>query len=248
MLIQRSCLSAVPFRVCFSSSSSTPNFAIHKGRFSVTLTNNCYDDSIAAGRINGPGFLYLRQVTTPPTRRTRPHQPGHQRGGSLQIPAGEEHQPLGQAYEFHGHGGQGSVHPILERPPRQHHHGWQDRQRTGSTRNPWTNISHSTASTTSHTVTGLTNGTTYTFQVRARAGHSTRRSIGCEAGNAAAEASGAVRFCHLQRRRGCGQSHGHRGAERLPGLQQGHQRLLQRGQQARPSRAPTSPTRMARCP
>ncbi len=50
---------------------------------------------------------------------------------------------------------------------------WQFRQRappdTGSWGN-WLAIASSTAATTTHTVTGLTNGTAYEFQIRARAG------------------------------------------------------------------------------
>ena len=45
--------------------------------------------------------------------------------------------------------------------------GWKYRHKTGNTWGDWTAISGSGASTTSHTVTGLTGGTTYTFQVRA---------------------------------------------------------------------------------
>ena len=46
--------------------------------------------------------------------------------------------------------------------------GWQYRQKAGQgSYEAWTNIPNSTASTTSYVVTGLDNGTTYTFQVRA---------------------------------------------------------------------------------
>ena len=45
---------------------------------------------------------------------------------------------------------------------------WQVRQKTGSNSyGPWADISGSGAATTSHTVKGLTNGTLYTYQIRA---------------------------------------------------------------------------------
>ncbi len=48
---------------------------------------------------------------------------------------------------------------------------WQYRQKAGTgSYGSWTDISGSTATTTSHTVSSLTNGTEYTFQIRARAG------------------------------------------------------------------------------
>ena len=48
--------------------------------------------------------------------------------------------------------------------------GYQYRQRRGTTWGTWTNIPSSGPNTTRHTVTGLTNGTEYTFAVRARVG------------------------------------------------------------------------------
>ena len=49
--------------------------------------------------------------------------------------------------------------------------GWQYRQKAGSGNyGSWTTISGSSASTTSHTVSGLSNGTAYTFRIRAVAG------------------------------------------------------------------------------
>ena len=48
---------------------------------------------------------------------------------------------------------------------------WQYRQKVGSgSFGNWMDIPNSTAATTTHTVTNLTNGTAYTFEVRARAG------------------------------------------------------------------------------
>ena len=64
--------------------------------------------------------------------------------------------------------------------------GWQYRQRTldVTTWNPdWTDIAASDAATTTHTVTGLTNGTAYLFQVRACA---TTGQNGCYAASVAA--------------------------------------------------------------
>ncbi|MDE0646610.1 MAG: fibronectin type III domain-containing protein, partial [Cyanobacteria bacterium MAG IRC4_bin_6] len=49
--------------------------------------------------------------------------------------------------------------------------GWQYRQKAGSGNyGSWTTISGSSASTTSHTVSGLSNGTAYSFRIRAVAG------------------------------------------------------------------------------
>ena len=39
-----------PFRVCFSSSATTPNFGVGRGLTIITLTNSCHDDSIAFSR------------------------------------------------------------------------------------------------------------------------------------------------------------------------------------------------------
>ena len=53
-----------------------------------------------------------------------------------------------------------------------HDHGqeiseYEYRQKTTGSFGSWTNIANSDADTTAHTVTGLTNGTSYTFQIRA---------------------------------------------------------------------------------
>ena len=49
--------------------------------------------------------------------------------------------------------------------------GWQCQQKEGAgDYGSWTTILGSTAATTTHTVTGLTNGTVYTFRIRAVAG------------------------------------------------------------------------------
>ena len=56
--------------------------------------------------------------------------------------------------------------------------GWQYRYKEGTGNfNNWTAISGSTATTDSHTVSGLTNGTHYTFEVRARCGNTTCQEL-----------------------------------------------------------------------
>ena len=71
---------------------------------------------------------------------------------------------------------------------------YQVRQGTGTTVNwgEWTDIADSGASTTSHTVTGLTNGTAYSFQVRAVAGTVTGAASNTATATPAAAAPAAL--------------------------------------------------------
>ena len=46
----------VPFRVCFTSSFTTPSFSVFSGLTSITLTSGCYDDIISANEVNSPPF------------------------------------------------------------------------------------------------------------------------------------------------------------------------------------------------
>ncbi len=48
--------SAVPYRACFSSSFTTPSFALHRGVLALTLTNGCYDEPIPVGSTTGSSF------------------------------------------------------------------------------------------------------------------------------------------------------------------------------------------------
>ena len=48
--------SAVPFRVCFSSSFTTPSFNVARGRPQITLTNGCYDDTISTSGTDSTVF------------------------------------------------------------------------------------------------------------------------------------------------------------------------------------------------
>ena len=48
--------SPVPYRVCFSSSLTTPSFGIQRGRNSIALTNGCHDHHIDAGFRDSASF------------------------------------------------------------------------------------------------------------------------------------------------------------------------------------------------
>ena len=69
---------------------------------------------------------------------------------------------------------------------------WQYRQKTTGNYGNWINISGSGATTTSHTVTSLNNGTTYTFQVRAV--NANGNSDPSDAKSATPRAGGSVSF------------------------------------------------------
>ena len=47
---------AIPFRVCFSSSSTSPKFDVRRGFNQITLTNGCYDDNIPANSTSSATF------------------------------------------------------------------------------------------------------------------------------------------------------------------------------------------------
>ena len=69
---------------------------------------------------------------------------------------------------------------------------WEVRQKQGSgSYGPWRDVPASNASTTSHTVTGLTNGTAYSFRIRAVNAGGNWRPIRCGDGYACASGHGA---------------------------------------------------------
>jgi len=47
---------AIPFRVCFSSSSTSPKFSVVRAFTPITLTNGCYDHNITANVLNSATF------------------------------------------------------------------------------------------------------------------------------------------------------------------------------------------------
>ena len=53
---------SVPFRVCFSSSFTSPNFTVTRGFSQITLTNDCYDDVILKNVRASASFFLLRET------------------------------------------------------------------------------------------------------------------------------------------------------------------------------------------